>query len=297
MKECNKVFFGEKGITSTSANHLANIAKESVESNRIALNGATFVTSTASLLSGGNARVLQEGRNEAYLDGLHDLISEIAEMNSFCAWMREAIKARENELSLIDNMSIEDYAKIVGAEIPDYPSREYYMSEDDVIASMNVAERMEYLRLDATAAVIGGFIHPGMPFNKARELMMQKIANPSVLRGEGRDAIIFNYSPSVSSDKVEETFMSLQQEHRNLESRLNKIKFNIKSVMDADKAKKDAEFQEALRKRIAFMDKLAADMNVYKNEERKKLLALKIVIPKDLTVAYNKLAAKVTNKE
>ena len=26
MKECNKVFFGEKGLTQTSANHLANIA-------------------------------------------------------------------------------------------------------------------------------------------------------------------------------------------------------------------------------------------------------------------------------
>ena len=34
MKECNKVFFGEKGLTQTSANHLANIAKETVESNR-----------------------------------------------------------------------------------------------------------------------------------------------------------------------------------------------------------------------------------------------------------------------
>ena len=28
MKEKNKIFFGTKGITSTSANHIANIAKE-----------------------------------------------------------------------------------------------------------------------------------------------------------------------------------------------------------------------------------------------------------------------------
>lgn len=33
MKEINRVFFGEKGITSTSANHLANLAKECMESN------------------------------------------------------------------------------------------------------------------------------------------------------------------------------------------------------------------------------------------------------------------------
>lgn len=38
MKEINRVFFGEKGITSTSANHLANLAKECMESNRRAWN-------------------------------------------------------------------------------------------------------------------------------------------------------------------------------------------------------------------------------------------------------------------
>lgn len=46
MKEINRVFFGEKGITSTSANHLANLAKECMESNRRALEGVGFITST-----------------------------------------------------------------------------------------------------------------------------------------------------------------------------------------------------------------------------------------------------------
>ena len=30
MKDCNKVFFAEKGLTSTSANHLANLAREDI---------------------------------------------------------------------------------------------------------------------------------------------------------------------------------------------------------------------------------------------------------------------------
>lgn len=53
MKEINRVFFGEKGITSTSANHLANLAKECMESNRRALEGVGFITSTVRLLNGG----------------------------------------------------------------------------------------------------------------------------------------------------------------------------------------------------------------------------------------------------
>ena len=41
MKEINRVFFGEKGITSTSANHLANLAKECMD--RRALEGVVQV--------------------------------------------------------------------------------------------------------------------------------------------------------------------------------------------------------------------------------------------------------------
>ena len=43
MKEKNKIFFGTKGITSTSANHIANIAKEVMEESRALLENSTFV--------------------------------------------------------------------------------------------------------------------------------------------------------------------------------------------------------------------------------------------------------------
>lgn len=122
MKEINRVFFGEKGITSTSANHLANLAKECMESNRRALEGVGFITSTVRLLSGGQASILTEGRNEQYLSSIPELLEEIAEMNTFCAWMREAIKAKDEELSLIDNADLCDYLENL-SEMPEVPER------------------------------------------------------------------------------------------------------------------------------------------------------------------------------
>ena len=77
MKECNKVFFGEKVLTRTSANHLANIAKETVESNRQALDSVGFVNVNISLLSGGNSRTVKTGRNEAYLDNVPTLLKKL----------------------------------------------------------------------------------------------------------------------------------------------------------------------------------------------------------------------------
>lgn len=67
MKEINRVFFGEKGITSTSANHLANLAKECMESNRRALEGVGFITSTVRLLNGGEAAYKNESLKGRYL--------------------------------------------------------------------------------------------------------------------------------------------------------------------------------------------------------------------------------------
>ena len=56
-----KVFFGERGITATSANHLANIAKESVKQLENKLNAINFVNQDVSLLAGGNKMSIKIG--------------------------------------------------------------------------------------------------------------------------------------------------------------------------------------------------------------------------------------------
>ena len=44
MKKCNEVFFSDKGMTSTSANHLANIAAEVVQARKLELENVTFIS-------------------------------------------------------------------------------------------------------------------------------------------------------------------------------------------------------------------------------------------------------------
>ena len=53
-----KVFFAEKGITSTSANHVSNKGKELLKSEQAILDNINFVNTTASLLSGGESRTI-----------------------------------------------------------------------------------------------------------------------------------------------------------------------------------------------------------------------------------------------
>lgn len=296
MKECNKVFFGEKGLTQTSANHLANIAKETIESNRQALDSVSFVDISISLLSGGNARTLKTGRNEAYLDNVPTLLQEVANMNAFCAWIREAIKAREEELNIISRYTWDLYATEVAGFKLDMPIKRHILTEEEAIASLSIAERMEYYRLEAEASAIGKYIHPTRPFAVARKALMDAYTNPTKVDGTGTDTIVYSYDPSVNSDKVEETFFALQQRHRDISARLNKIKFKIDKMVKDSEYEVNQAYKQAVDKFNLDAKALAQQCEVWKVEEHKKLLELKIVIPNELQATYD-LLTKISNPD
>lgn len=290
MKEINRVFFGEKGITSTSANHLANLAKECMESNRRALEGVGFITSTVRLLNGGEAAILTEGRNEQYLSSVPELLKEIAEMNTFCAWMREAIKAKDEELSLIDNANLRDYFE----DLPETPERCIMWNEKDAIATFSIAERMEYYSLEAEAATLGKFIHPDKPFSVARTDMMKHMVQPNKLVGEGVNAMMYHFVPSISSDLVEDYYMQLQQKHRNVEGALNKYKYRIKKLVEEHNLERARKYRDAREVYNMTMQTKGAEFRAWQIEEHSKIAALKIVIPEALTKTYEKLKALTT---
>ena len=290
MKEINRVFFGEKGITSTSANHLANLAKECMESNRRALEGVGFITCTVRLLNGGEAAILTEGRNEQYLSSVPELLKEIAEMNTFCAWMREAIKAKDEELSLIDNANLCDYFE----DLPETPERGIMWNEKDAIATFSIAERMEYYSLEAEAATLGKFIHPDKPFSVARTDMMKRMVQPNKLVGEGVNAMMYHFVPSISSDLVEDYYMQLQQKHRNVEGALNKYKYRIKKLVEEHNLELERKYRDACEVYNMTMQTKGTEFRAWQIEERSKIAALKIVIPEALTKTYEKLKALTT---
>ena len=68
MKKVNEVFYGEHGLTSTSANHLANIAQEKIVSNEAQLKNLNFVTTTVDIVGSpaDSGKVINKGYDEAF---------------------------------------------------------------------------------------------------------------------------------------------------------------------------------------------------------------------------------------
>lgn len=92
--ETNSVFFGENGLTSTSAQHIKDMAGHMTENLKEQLNGIRFVTDEVKLLSSQSKEVLARGWDIAQLEKVESILDTIAQTQSLQAWIGEAIKVK-----------------------------------------------------------------------------------------------------------------------------------------------------------------------------------------------------------
>ena len=281
--EKDKIFFGESGLTQTSANHIANMAKELYSTAESVLDNMTFYTTTLSLIGSPEERLIKQGLGS--LDNIPETMASIAELKSLIAWLREAIKAKERLISEAQCSGFDDY----GMETPERPERAAYISKEDYIATLSIKERNRYYYLEALCATIGSYIHPGGKFASERDQLKKIISEPHQVSGSGRDTLLYTRQPSVELDKVEDVFMSLQNTYRSYQAELNSIKYQIEDAVNKDTAAKNIEYSKAIED---YNNKMAV-LNAQLEEKRKQAVLaasnLKIIIPDSLKAIYEKV--------
>lgn len=283
----NKVFFGETGLTSTSANHVANLAKEFISSSEEYLNNISFVNCDIELIGSDKDQVYSLGTTN--LDNIETILKDIAKCKSLIAWLREAIKAKNALISDINNFNIFNYCKLKGIPNLERPQLPDYLTAEKYYDSLPIKERNEYYSLEAEAATLGQFIHPGGNLNKQRTLLSEKLMHPIKSEGEGRDTILYKYSPSISLTEVENIFFKLQSKYREVQARLNGMKHLCEVAMQKDRLQKSNAYKDADTKYVTMLQKLENECNIYKEEELIKIQNLKIVIPNSLESIYKKI--------
>ena len=113
--------------------------------------------------------------------------------------------------------------------------------------------------------------------------------NPIKSEGEGRDTVLYKYSPSVNLTEVEETFFKLQAKYREIQARLNGMKHLCELAMQKDQLQKTEAYKIADNDYSAKMHEIENECNIYKEEELAKVQNLKIVIPNSLESIYKKI--------
>ena len=285
-----KVFFAEKGITSTSANHVSNKGKELLKSEQAILDNINFVNTKMSLLYGGNCKTITNGmKPDDSFESMHKTIAKIANLNAMSAWLHEAIKAKTEILEYVQSLSIDKWAKDQNIELPNAPGKEFPITESDVIGTWDVAKRNKYYVYESYCSLVGKFIHPKGAFYEAKAQMNNALQNPSRVEGSGRDTIIYSYEPSMLVSDVNAEYDWLSTELRHNEAEFNKMKQEIIDAITEDKLAKAQKFDGAYTKYIDTMESIRNKFDMWKTKTVKEISALKIYLPQGPKQTYDEI--------
>lgn len=281
--EKDKIFFGEAGLTSTSANYYANVAKEAYKLLENELFLMKLYTTEVSLIDSSEKKLLREGDKD--IASVESKLTEIAQLKSFIAWIREALSAKERLIKEASSKTYDDF----GLTVPEKPEMEEVLTEDAVVSSWSIKQRNRYYYLEALCATIGGYIHPGNPFANERQEFLKILSQPNELKGNGRNTLLYTYTPSVTSSEVEEVFMHLQQVYRGYQAELNSMKYQVETVIQEDKATKNAVYSQRMRDYTNEMTVLNARLREFVHIATIEAQNLKIIIPDSLKPVFEKV--------
>lgn len=283
----NNVYFGTDGMTSTESNFMANIARELTERANNKLNSVRFYNTRVAIIGSSDKQLMHSGINS--LDFIESDLEAVAQMNAFCAWVREALKEKEAQQKEINNMDLEDWIKQEGIEAPDfisYPKEPKVPTEQDIINSWDINRRNKYLKLEAFAATIGKYIHPNGSYSEARKKVHEIYNKPISSKGEGRDTVLYYSEPSVQIEAVDDMFLHLQNLYRGYEKELNQMKAEIKEEVNKltrkayDEYKIEIDnYKSSYKEYETKMTDLRNQFLTWRVNELERISKLKITVP------------------
>ena len=297
----NNVFFENGFMTSTEAQNICNIAKEAVTNEHERLSAVSFYdTEIASIISPEAFIKTKISPND--IRWISESLDKIGRYNALNAWLKEAIKAKEEAMDEVDIMDVttldfyEDYIK------PEEPTMCYDSFDEEQIMSEWSADKLNrYYTLNSEAAVIGKYIHDSGAIAKARKDLVNKMANPSTVSGQGRETIVFKYIPSVDTEVVEGIYMSLLAKHRKLNAELNSLKAEIKETINKKNIEasiafrdKHTEWEYKISEYYSLVKQRDAKINEYKISEKERISKLKINVPSSLMDTYKEIKALIS---
>lgn len=284
-------FFGTEGLTLTSANYIANLAKEYVRNVEQNINSVSFYNTELTIIGSDNLQLIHSGWDESQLTHTEEHLLSISEAHALIAWLREAIKEHERLMAQAQNISMETYFSKVGREMPEEPVRQSAISKENYIATLSVKERNRILALQAKAAVIGKYIHPDGPFANARKELHEKLNNPNSVDGGGRDTLIYHYTATVDPFKAEGIFYELQQLQRSTQAELNGYLHKIDTAIQKDAEEKASAYRKAKAEYAAQMAQLTEEFENVIEFRLNELRQLRIIIPNELKGIYEIVSA------
>ena len=300
----NDIYFTtEEGMTSTSAQHVSAMANVMVQDIKQHIMGLRLYEKSIRVI--GDAEVTVETVNNT-LPEIAESVKRICKANALIAWLREAVKEREQAQKYVSDMSLDDWMKKQGIEKPVSPEppqmpRINFQDYKTILdTGLSVKEYNRFVELNSALAVYGEMIHEKGLLTRQKSELARIMQNPTEVKESGRDTIITTYKVDVNiSADIDNLYTELQSEYRKLQAEKNGIEAKFSNLaMDYQTRKNDewkaakAQYDRDLQKVNSELVGIQTQMKEWKKQRLEELAALKIIIPDALKPLYKELKVK-----
>lgn len=276
-----------KGLTSTSANHLANLAKQAYTEDEAFLNSCSFINQDLSVIGDATVTPVAYGMTEEEMKSITTKLERMAALKGFIAWVREAIAEKERYCRCVDSLHpMENWAEENGITLPVKPLPPV---NESAAYKLTIAEKADYLCEEAAASAFGSFIHPGGPGYNAYKNLVERMRNPRTVSENGRDTIVRTFSASVDASAVNDEFNRIRDTWRSHEARVNKQKHAVEIADNNAEQISNDKFSTDLKAYNNEIIQIQQQYQAYLQAERERIQELRIVIPNRLMAIYDEL--------
>lgn len=300
----NDIYFTtEEGMTSTSAQHVSAMANVMVQDIKQHIMGLRLYEKSIRVI--GDAEVTVETVNNT-LPEIAESVKRICKANALIAWLREAVKEREQAQKYVSDMTLDDWMKKQGIEKPASPEppqmpRINFQDYKTILdTGLSVKEYNRFVELNSALAVYGEMIHDKGLLTRQKNELARIMQNPTEVKESGRDTIITTYKVDVNIGvDLDKLYTELQSEYRKLQAEKNGIEAKFSNMAMAYQTRKMEEWKAVKSQYDRDLIRVNSElvgiqtrMQEWKKQRLEELAALKIIIPNDLKALYKSLQVK-----
>lgn len=275
---------GTDGLTSTSANFLANKAKEMYDSMERDIRSITFLHRDYKVINNDPVRV-NANSDEKIFETIKDNLKKIGKLKAFIAWVREGIKLKDETLKFLNQYSLSEYVKeVLDVQPPQQPYPES-IDEDAIRKEFGYEKLQRSLELEAMAACVGQYIHKNGSISKARQ-EFNDMHGKTVVMGQGTETTFITYVAAISGETLEKNYLELQELQRKYQAELNGINHEVDLKVIEARREASLKYQEAYREYNKQINEYKQGHTDWVREQSKTISELKITIPESLKEIY-----------
>lgn len=294
------IFFGNTGISATSAAYVCNTAKDLIKADEEALASMSFVHREAHLPDFSRSCSLDLGYDEADLMRIQGRLERCVRFKRLMAWLREAIKARDAYYDYVaKEISEQKLLEAIGQSELVRPKHEGELTEGEYMAKLSRAERTRIYNLQTRAAVFGKAVHENGCMSKARDVLIEAMRHPDeIITGSySSDRMVVTREPSVSLEQVDAVFYEMVKLQREAQKELNSAMHKVNDAVRYENVRRDEAFANAMASYRAARQEQRALIEAWRKRELHRISNLKIVIPDSLRGAYDEVQALSVGQE